>query len=89
MYYGNAVPFHNVKRGYDPGFSSRRVEGFQGTCVIQRKLIFQFSHWLGKPGLGHGAFIEIWKGRINENKFLGAPSRANNVVMGIAEKGLP
>ncbi|PIO23247.1 hypothetical protein AB205_0044870, partial [Aquarana catesbeiana] len=39
-----------------PGFSTRQVEGLQGICLFERKLAFQFPHYLARSILGPGAW---------------------------------
>ncbi|CAI9610609.1 unnamed protein product, partial [Staurois parvus] len=39
-----------------PGFSTRQVEGLQGTCLIQRKVDFHFPYLLVRSSLGPGAW---------------------------------
>ncbi|CAI9600061.1 unnamed protein product, partial [Staurois parvus] len=45
-----------VWRTVTPGFSTRQVEGLQGTCLIQRKVDFHFPHLFVRSILGCGAW---------------------------------
>ncbi|CAI9534123.1 unnamed protein product, partial [Staurois parvus] len=53
-----------VWRSVTLGFSTRQVEGLQGTCLMQRKVAFHFPHLFVKSILGSGAgdFKVIWEG---------------------------
>ncbi|CAI9559891.1 unnamed protein product [Staurois parvus] len=45
-----------VWRSVTLGFSTRQVEGLQGTCLMQRKVAFHFPHLFVKSILEPGAW---------------------------------